>query len=438
MSRFFWYKFFIFSFLVSLCIGYSKPFAFSFIGNNIASGANVFPVYVSDVLFLILGLMFFDVFRQHIKKVSVSWSFLIIFLLFFIITIIPRGNTIFFYYYIREIEALFCFCIFFHVQIKSFIPRVISILGVLESILGIVQFHLKHSVAGLYDFGQPHFDQFTYGIAKVVLPNGERYVRAYGTFTHPNSLGAFLLISIAMALYLIFTRNKMFDYISLFILIVGMTVTFSRAGYLGLGIMLVGVYFTLLWKKIAPQKTISLAVATIILAGLISLISYHAFLSTRATISDSDTADRIFSDHVGVAITKKYPLFGGGLGSISYLVPSVVPQDTPEWLIVPPHNYLLLVSSETGLISLAVFLCFLGIIFWQFCKGFKKFSGVGDKPEFVILFWLFVSIFVIMQFDHYFYDQPLMRLLFWAILGIIAGAAFRNTQPEDRGPMVQW
>jgi hypothetical protein len=31
-----------------------------------------------------------------------------------------------------------------------------------------------------------------------------------------------------------------------------------------------------------------------------------------------------------------------------------------------------------------------------------------------------------MQFDHYFYDIPLMALLLWTILGIISGTAARN------------
>jgi hypothetical protein len=40
-----------------------------------------------------------------------------------------------------------------------------------------------------------------------------------------------------------------------------------------------------------------------------------------------------------------------------------------------------------------------------------------------------------MQFDHYFYDIPLMALLFWMTLGIISGAIQDN---KIHGPMVQW
>jgi O-antigen ligase len=95
-------------------------------------------------------------------------------------------------------------------------------------------------------------------------------------------------------------------------------------------------------------------------------------------------------------------------------------------MIEPPHNYFIIVSDETGIIGLVIFSALLIYILNLYVQNFRKIKTVENPTEIIILFWLFVSIIVIMQFDHYFYDIPLMSLLLWSILGIISGTAARN------------
>ena len=71
----------------------------------------------------------------------------------------------------------------------------------IQSLLVIAQFIKQGSLGGVfYFFGERFFTPATPGIANASI-NGELLFRPYGTFSHPNVLAGFLLISLISLLF---------------------------------------------------------------------------------------------------------------------------------------------------------------------------------------------------------------------------------------------
>jgi hypothetical protein len=421
------YRFLILGFVISLCVFHGKVFGIGYLRNS-PSDFLAKQFYLADV-FLFLALLY------TLYKSEFYWSGLLtIILLITTWCILPRGSIYSYYAVIRSLQYAICFYIFFHVQIRASIYKLISYLAVIESIIGIIQFHLKHSI-GLHILGEPIFNTDTNGIAKIDLSNGIKVVRAYGTFSHPNSLGAFLVIAFAFTTYLIYKKQKALYYVNLFIILLGLTVTFSRAAILGAFIYLIVFMGMIQYKKLGSKYLNLTYFGLIIIAVLVSVVSYGTYLSTRATIEDNSTVLRLQYDKEGLDIALQHPLFGVGYGNVIYAMNQIIPNSEPNWAIQPPHNYFIIVSDETGLIGLGLFIVLFTYIFKEYIIRLDKLNEAGDSVEIVSLFSLFISIIILMQFDHYFYDIPLMALLFWMTLGIISGAIQDN---KIHGPMVQW
>ncbi len=423
------YRFLLGCFVISLCIFHGKVFGTGFIRNT-SSDFLTKQLYLADLLIALLL-----VFALTYKRFSRINSLGLILISLALWSIIPRGTNYNYYAILRLIECLACFWIFFHVKDKVSIYKIVSVLGSIESIIGIIQFHLKHSF-GLHVLGEPVFNTMTDGIAKIDLSNGLKVVRAYGTFSHPNSLGAFLVIALAFTIYLIFSQKRTWPYyLSFLFILTGITVTFSRGAILTESVLIIGVIINLLAKKVLKSKELAVFLGVLALGIIISSVSYGTYLSKRATVEDNSTSLRIQYDKEGLEIGEHHALFGVGYGNVIYSMNNLIPINQPSWMIQPPHNYLIIVSDETGLIGLGLFMAFLGYIFSAFIKRFKESVETEQGIETIIMFWLFISLIVLMQFDHYFYDIPLMALLFWMTLGIISGVA---DSKKIQGPMVQW
>jgi len=76
--------------------------------------------------------------------------------------------------------------------------KLIVFLGLIESLIGIIQFIIQHSI-GLTLLKESVISPSIPGVAKLIL-GGQKYIRAYGLFPHPNILGGFLLFSIIITL----------------------------------------------------------------------------------------------------------------------------------------------------------------------------------------------------------------------------------------------
>ncbi len=323
-------------------------------------------------------------------------------------------------------------------QIKN-ILKVFIASGVFQALLAICQFFsqsslgLKHFEAGIFNANIP-------GVATFFV-QGTKFIRAYGTAPHPNVLAIFLLVSIFCLYYLYLTRTppkkacptstgqarmgmRIIQMISLFILMLGLLLTFSRA------IILVFIAVSLLFFLIAflkfqrPSKfrVIGLFLLFVVYCSLFTVLLCPEISARFLTISAKEQAVtlRVYYNDIAVSAIKEKPILGLGLGNFVWYLSNNY-QFKEFWLYQPVHNLYLLVAVEIGIIGLIFFLIFIAKILLKGFKGIQE--GLGKyKGKQIICFLFLVSCFLFLGLiDHYFWTIQQGRLVFWVVLAIISG-----------------
>ncbi len=293
----------------------------------------------------------------------------------------------------------------------------------IQSILALLQFY-KQTSLGLYRLGESHIAPNITGVAKLAV-NSEIYIRGYGTFPHPNVLAVFLLIAIFFGVYkLINSERKAQIYwaIITFLNILGLTVTFSRAAYLGLALGLILFFLFLLIKLKNNGFWIksTTAIIVIILSVVFSSFLFYPYLFSRASIKDNAYFERVEYNSIALKIIKAKPIIGVGAGEGVLHMEPYSQKTLQPWQKQPIHNYFLLSAAELGipaaLILIGIFLCHLKSIIYKL-KSSKEFQFTA---YFLLLTTILFVFLILMFFDHYFYTLQQSQMLLWVFLGIIA------------------
>lgn len=378
-------------------------------------------LYVSDIILAVTLL--YALFSQNLyKNAHKYWVFALIALniLVSVLFISPRGeNTI--YYALKSLEWLILAIFMLNVSREAGYRRVLAVSlvlsGVFQSFIAFGQFLVQHSL-GLRIFGEQVIGKYISGVAKIDL-DGEKFIRAYGTFAHPNQLSAFLIVTCATAIYLFLqesrSKQKMLYAISLVIMIIGNYLTFSRSGLLALYISLTLIFILLIKKTKLEYKKL---LATILITTVLAITVLFPYLSARTNTTPTNF-NRTLYNKAGVEIFKAHPIFGVGIGD---MIPEMSKQLNlkESWQIQPPHNFFLEVACETGIIGLILIL----ILFAQVLKtGISKIqTQEGDHLIYAtVLTSTFCALIFLMFFDHYFYTLQQTQLLLWLLIGMILG-----------------
>lgn len=267
----------------------------------------------------------------------------------------------------------------------------VVLLGLIESLIGFLQVAFQGSI-GWYLLGEPHLDIFNREVARTVVAGGGRFLRAYGTFVHPNVLGAFLTISFLCAIYLfIKNKNKKIEplfFIILFCLVMGLLLTFSRAAWLVSFLMTLFLLF-FEWKKNKFSEKLKLLLVTLLTSIIFLVPIFYCVIFPKLYLSSSEPAiqSRMDDLKLGWQNIKDSPFFGVGLGQPVY-----------SGQRQPIHNLYLLIASETGLVGLILFLLFIISII---------------RNSFKITIILLSAILLLGMFDHYFWTIPAGQLMLW-------------------------
>ena len=380
-----------------------------------------FSLYLSDILlfFSFLCILPRGINYYKLPLLYITW------LLVGILALKSENFQLNWYFWLKYVElaAVAYGTAAFLAQRDRFIRNFVSFFVFLcsfESILAIFQFISQKSL-GLYRLGEPYIYPLDLGLAKIVV-SGTKYVRAYGTFPHPNLLSAFLFTGIMFNIWLLLKYRPIFQRLSLSFLlllnIIGITVTFSRAGFLALAIGLITLFVIILFKS-SNRKIIIQTAGVVILSIFISFSIFHKFLDTRATISDQASKERIFYAKISLQIIKNHPWFGTGIGESLLHMQQYSPVKLWPWEIQPVHNYFLLTAAESGIVSALLIILF----FLIHIKHLIMKIGDSGKPNEdllpIFLLVIFFGYLILMQFDHYFYTLEQTQMLLWVMLGII-------------------
>jgi len=242
--------------------------------------------------------------------------------------------------------------------------------GVIQAVIAIWQFFIQYIPANKW-FGMALQDPHQLGVA-VIEFGQERWLRAYGAFGWPNSLGIYLATVFVMGLILVGSlENKKIKTVILvgqIIVLAGLFFTFARGAWLAtmVGVVVVGLKKykeNNFWQQIGIYSLTFLMLLVIFKPLVFSRINFQNRLEK---MSLSQRANQL--DEFQQVLATNY-LLGAGPGSYTTALYNLHPKYFVGDL-KPVHNIFLLFVAEWGIVGLVFLIIFLSyskkIINWSF------------------------------------------------------------------------
>ena len=272
---------------------------------------------------------------------------------------------------------------------------VILIVNILfQGVLGVLQFNGGSSL-GLTLLGESQVVNGMQGSSFISLKDGI-YLRAYGTFPHPNVLGGYLLMCFSI-LWLSRAFLKKYwrypVYFGILLCVIFSLFTFSRITILlmGVGLIFFGIS-EIKWERIRQEISKKSKLRSFSF-GL--LMERFLNLLTGGDTSWNDRWNLMLSSF---EVIKKNFLFGSGLGNFVKGMEGFVPRTSNGILLIQPvHNVLLLCFSELGLVG------FIPFVYWLF-EYFRSF--VNWKRNIWIKIFVLTIFVIVGGFDHFLFSLP--------------------------------
>lgn len=373
LGKHFWPEF---SFVYSLPIDYLSP-----------------TLYFWDILVVtLLGLRIF-------KRVYVNKKALIILALFLLSQLISihsiseAGQSL-----VRIWQYVVCGL--FGVYIASLkkaelktITLPLSISLIFESTLGVLQV-IKGGTLGIWILGERTFDVTTSSIATFDW-YGQVFLRAYGTFPHPNVLAGFMVIATQIVLYLNAVNAKL-KLLTLCCATLSILLSFSRGGIL---VLFVNLFFFL-------RTQITLLIFLFLILYPIAFVRFESIFNfdNMSIIRRSDLAENSITFFIS------NPLLGIGLNNFIPTSAELGLISGTSRFFQPAHSIFLLTLAETGIVGL---LGLLFLITYPLLLLFKI-----KKPDRYLVLNLYLVIFFLGSLDHYFITLPQGQRIFFLVWGL--------------------
>jgi hypothetical protein len=263
--------------------------------------------------------------------------------------------------------------------------------------------------------------------APVILDStGDRLLRGFGTFPHPNILGGYLAIALVCLplLHRRWPRAAPLCWAAGGILTIGLVVSFSRAAWLAALVGLAIAWWTGLRKghshRWLPVMVGGAALVGIGLTPLAPLVEPRLFPfgPTGNPLERGSIQDRLALD--GAAFVEIADHWPRGIGASNYGLVSVIEGYQEGWG-EPVPNVALLIASELGLpgaLALALLAIAIGRLIFVEPHTETTVSAVV------------VAVIVLAMFDHYLWTMPLGRVIAWTPFAVYAARERRMHKME--------
>ncbi len=275
-----------------------------------------------------------------------------------------------------------------------------------------------------------------------------RWLRAYGSFDHPNIFGGVVAIGILVTLILLWhfslngnflgtkfpsgdlvPKNKfifqgqayflyLFLHFCLVLFSAGLFASLSRSAWLALALGIIFMATNLFFQKnFAALKNlifglfIIAAVFLVMFAGYQNLVDVRVEGGTRLENLSLDQRE-VYFQQAKILIAKN-PIIGTGLGNYIELLAKLKPSDQ-AWTYQPVHNVLLLVWAELGIFGLLIFVGFLVTLFWSY----------GRKNE--LAGALLFALLPMLLLDHWLWSLHFGLLFFALVIALATGFSGRE------------
>jgi O-antigen ligase len=322
-------------------------------------------LYFTDVLIILIFFFSYKNILQKLNSYKKEYSLFLLFLLFLFSGVaLSKSPPAGIYGIIKFVEFIYLGLFVYHYKksINVFASAVLlSVCIVFESSLAILQYFNQGSFQGiLYLLGERAIDTNTPGVANASI-NGSLILRPYGTFSHPNVLGGFLVISLALVLPVVFKLRKIFITVLIFAT-AGIIFSFSRTALFALALYLIGFFLLSIFEKykkgnINKDMLIKILPILLLTVFVLSLFSNSIFSRRVASISLSEESITQRTQQTNEALSMFYanPIVGVGLNNYFYHIETVYFPLGPQ----PVHNIFLLTLSQIGIVGFLALLLLL-------------------------------------------------------------------------------
>jgi len=328
------------------------------------------------------------------------------------------------WFHLLEAAGLF-FIILVSTIDKKKIYLALTLAGVLQALLAIWQF-LSQGISANKWLGIA--GHLPWQAGEIIIESSGRWLRAYGSFPHPNILGGFLVIcffaTIIPALRVSGGRNTPWRIIATLLLLAGIFFSFSRSAWLALAVGLLIIFIQEILrsqKSVEPAKIKYRNLAKYFFApfilSIILFFIYQPLILTRAFTTDrletKSVSERLSYLSQAKDIIKNHWLIGVGEGNYTYALYQKNPI-LPAWSYQPVHNIFILIFAELGIVGLATFILFFASCLLYFVLDICK----KNRAELNLLAFP-AAIIVIGCFDHYLWTSYFGVILLFLTLTLI-------------------
>lgn len=234
-----------------------------------------------------------------------------------------------------------------------------------QALIGIYQY-LTQDLLGSTLLGIAEHRPWTSGTS-VVEHGLYRVLRAYGGFPHPNILGGYMAVGLALLPDLVQSvRGKLGKVAYVFagsVFAITLVFTYSRGAWVAatVGLILALVFAWKSARDVLDKQGIALLAVVILMSGVFGVVTQWDHVKTRFHTNERlehwSLEQRATAEQEGVAAATLRPLTGWGPGAALVGISSVRTDESlasvkPE----PPHNLPTLILLETGILGFAAVL----------------------------------------------------------------------------------
>ncbi|KPJ86094.1 hypothetical protein AMJ57_00370 [Parcubacteria bacterium SG8_24] len=257
-----------------------------------------------------------------------------------------------------------------------------------------------------------------------------RWLRAYGTLSHPNLLGMHLAAGLLGSVALLYGENRIRSRRTLVaaatLLACGLFLTFSRSAFIGLmagaAWMAWGAYRRRLRlpAMLLPFLTVLILSSAFLTAFLPDLVSVR--LGGQERLEERSVRERVTGYGEAWNLLVDRPWSGTGPGLMPYALAAAGGDGGRGWDFQYVHNTPLLVAVETGILGA---LSWIAVVLAVLISSWRR-SSVRERPESVVLPAIFLALCVAGLFDHFVWSSWFGQSMFWLLAGL---AVFGHYEP---------
>lgn len=381
---------------------------------NVKIGSQNLPLYYTDIFITICAFgIFCQILFQNVRvdlstKID-KWLLGLLFIHMFAGLTSEDNRGFLGSIKYTEIVAFYYITIYFirlRILTVSEILKIMMFTAVFQALLGMLQsftggfgadFHSNRNLLGYL------------GIGSKVAWHGK------GTFSHFNQFGPFMFFNVLLfaPLYLYLIKrnfNRLFT-ILLFLMIIGLYVSYSRGSWLGCVMGIVTLFFTLSKNKIK----------FLVVLSIVSLPTYFLYyLLTNSVEYLSTLSPRNLQWNIAISAISadwKSLLLGYGLRSYNIAISNFLPGNAQNINIYHAHNFILFYAVEIGtlfttfLVAFYLYVAKVAYDFYVFSSKILKYISLSTLL--IIVAFMFEGMF-----DH---AITLFHIQLWiyALFGII-------------------